>query len=117
MDATLQAEFRALEARVRMSTALILALVAFGCTYGLLLVTHRLVSPGLLFYPWLAGGLFYLAGELLGLIWFRVITHQLLALQAAARREARNATTGNAGGNGVQLDAHQSVQDIEVVQA
>ena len=100
-----------------MATALILALAAFGCCYGLLLLTHRLVTPGLLFYPWLAGGLFYLAGELLGLVWFRVMTRQLMALQAAEQRSAKSAATGKAGSNGVPLEPHQSVQDIEVVQA
>ncbi len=117
MDAILQAELQSLERRVRTSTALILALVSFGCCYGLLLLTNRLISAPLFFYPWLVGGLFYVAGELLGLVWFRIMTRQLVAMQEAQLRRAKAAGTGQRGSNGVQLDAHQSVQDIEVVQA
>ncbi|MCC7477942.1 hypothetical protein IT575_05735 [bacterium] len=117
MDPMLQAEFQSLERRVRASTALILAMVSFGCTFGLMLLTSRELNTPQLFYPWLVGGLFYLAGELLGLVWFRVMTRQLMAMQEAQKRQLKAAASGQQGSNGVHLDAHQPVHDIEVVQA
>lgn len=121
MEPAFDQHFAALERRARTTTALLLALSAFGCSYGLLLVTHRLVSIGMSFYPWLCAAAFYLTGELLGLFWFRVIAAQIVALHAKARAAAElrqgAAATGQAGGNGVQLDTRTNVQELEVVQA
>jgi hypothetical protein len=55
----------------------VLAVVAFVATYGILLLEGQTERPVFHFYPVLTGVLFYLAGDLLALIWFKLVSLQL----------------------------------------
>jgi hypothetical protein len=66
-----------MERKARSATGLILALASFAATYGLLLYEGQTARPGFHFYPLITGLCFYIAGDLLALVWFRVIVLQL----------------------------------------
>lgn len=66
-----------LEKRIRTVTGLTLGVLAFLSVYGLMLFEGQIERPAFQFYPWLLGVLFYLAGDLLALVWFRVNTSQM----------------------------------------
>jgi hypothetical protein len=122
MDEHLKVHLAQLEGRARRATGLCLGLSGFACSYALELLYGRGSEPASLLFPCLAGACLYLGGELLGLVWFRVVSLQLLILQA--RREApAKATEGGMSentekrGDGVHLELHEPLQEIEVVQA
>jgi hypothetical protein len=123
MDEQLKGMLARMEGRARRATGLSLGLSGFACAYATALLRGQANEPAVLVFPALAGVCLYLAGELLGLIWFRVVTMQLLILQARrdkpAAAEARESSTHaiENGGNGVHLDGHEPLQEIEVVQA
>jgi hypothetical protein len=73
-------ELGRIERRSRTLTGLVLGALAFGASYGLMLYEGQIERPAFLFYPWLLGALFYFAGDLLAMIWFRSVTAQLTAL-------------------------------------
>lgn len=70
--------------------------VALAATYALLLFTDQTADGRVHVYPLIAGLLFYLAGDLIALIWFRLLASQLAGyirrleaeLRAAERRRA-----------------------------
>lgn len=80
-------ELERIERRSRTLSGLVLGAVAFLATYGLMFYEGQVERPGFLFYPWLLGVLFYIAGDLLGLIWFRAIAAQMRAQLAQQRKE------------------------------
>ena len=81
----------AIERRARTLTGLILAVVAFVATYGLMLYEGQTTRPAFHFYPWLLAAVFYLAGDLLAFVWFKTMLMQMLALmrQQALQRPVR----------------------------
>jgi hypothetical protein len=80
-------ELGRIERRSRTLNGLVLGAVAFLATYGLMFYEGQIERPAFLFYPWLLGVLFYLAGDLLGLIWFRAIAAQLRAQLEFQRKQ------------------------------
>jgi hypothetical protein len=66
-----------MERKARSATGMILALASFAATYGLLLYEGQTARPGFHFYPLMTGLCFYVAGDLLAMVWFRVIVLQL----------------------------------------
>jgi hypothetical protein len=91
-------ELGRIERRSRTLTGLVLGAVAFLATYGLMFYEGQIERPGFLFYPWLLGVLFYLAGDLLGLIWFHAIAAQLRAqLEFQHRQEEARRLVALAG--------------------
>lgn len=80
-------ELERIERRSRTLTGLVLGAVAFLATLGLMFYEGQIERPGFLFYPWLLGVLFYLAGDLLGLIWFRAMAAQMRAQLAHQRKQ------------------------------
>lgn len=69
-----------LERRARTLTGSVLAVMALLACYGLLIFEGQLTRPAFHFYPWLAAVLFYLAGDLLAYIWFKVVTIKIDAM-------------------------------------
>lgn len=69
-----------MEQRARMLTGSVLAVLVLLASYGLLIFEGQLTRPAFHFFPWLAAVLFYLAGDLLAYIWFRVVTIKLEAM-------------------------------------
>jgi hypothetical protein len=80
VEQEVQAALNDLERRCRSLTGLTLAMVAFVATYGILLVEGQTERPVFHFFPWLTGGLFYLAGDLLAMIWFNLVVAHLRTL-------------------------------------
>ena len=93
-----EAALNQLERRCRIITGLVLAAVAFVATYGILLVEGQSDRPVFHIYPWLVAVLLYLAGDLLAMVWFKLVGIQLqrmvremeqkLRLEAEVRRLA-----------------------------
>ncbi len=79
-------ELGRIERRSRTLTGLVLGAVAFAACYGLMVYEGQIERPAFLFYPWLLGFLFYFAGDLLAMVWFRSITAQLSALLERQRK-------------------------------
>ncbi|MBN2082978.1 hypothetical protein JW859_12335 [bacterium] len=73
MDSRVKQQLAWLERRSRFLTGAVLAIMVLAATYGLLLYEGQLSRPGLHFYPWLAAILFYIAGDLLAYVWFKVV--------------------------------------------
>lgn len=88
-----QAALNQLERRCRSITGLVLAAVAFVATYGILLLEGQTERPAFHFYPWLTGVLFYLAGDLLAFVWFRLITLQLDSMLKNMEEQLRQEAT------------------------
>jgi len=76
-----------LEQRARMLTGSVLAVMALLACYSLLIFEEQLTRPAFHFYPWLAAVLFYLAGDLLAYIWFKVVTVKLEYMLAKLKIE------------------------------
>jgi hypothetical protein len=99
-----------LERRCRSVTGIVLAVVAFTACYGLLLVEDQTALPRAHFYPLIAAALFYLAGDLLALLWFRTMAAQL---QAYLKHQQRQRPAGAvAHGPEVDVDADDGVEVI-----
>jgi len=100
-----------LERRCRTVTGMVLALVAFGACYALLLVEDQTALPRAHLYPLAAGALFYFAGDLLAMLWFRTLAAQL---QAFVRHQEHLAKTAHAAPHGpeVDVDADDGVEVI-----
>ncbi|MCH7471699.1 hypothetical protein IIA79_01935 [bacterium] len=80
-------ELAQLERRARTITGIILGALAFATTYGLMLFEGQTQRPGFHFYPLLLAVAFYLAGDLLALIWFRTVTLQISKLIRKSKAE------------------------------
>ncbi len=76
----MEAALNQLERRCRSVTGMVLAAVAFAATYGILLLEGQSDRPAFHLYPWLVAVLFYLAGDLLALVWFKLVSLQLQSL-------------------------------------
>lgn len=88
-----------IERRCRTLTGIVLAVLAFLASYGIMLFEGQVERPAFHFYPWLLAVLCYLGGDLLAWIWFRVVLSQLATLLAAQRSgllhdDAEPATAG-----------------------
>jgi hypothetical protein len=106
-------ELGRIERRSRTLTGLVLGAMAFLATYGLMFFEGQVERPGYLFYPWLLGVLFYLAGDLLGLIWFRAIAAQLSAqLEHQRKQEEARRLVALAG---LGEPEPPSAADVEVI--
>jgi hypothetical protein len=68
---------------------MVLAVVAFTAAYGVLLVEGQTDRPVFHLYPWLVAVLLYFAGDLLALIWFKLVGLQLQAMLREADRKQR----------------------------
>ena len=91
VDPHIQQQVTWLEQRARMLTGSVLAVLALLACYGLLIFENQLTRPAFHFYPWLAAVLFYLAGDLLAYIWFKVVTIKLEYLLAKLKAEQEEA--------------------------
>jgi hypothetical protein len=106
-------ELARLEKRIRTLTGLSLGAVAFLSAYGLMMYEGQTDRPAFLFYPWLLAVLFYLAGDLLAMVWFRVNTAQMRVMldlqrkQEEARRLAKQA--------GLLDEEPSAVDGVEVI--
>ena len=90
MDQQTQQGLVWLERRSRQLTGAVLAVVALVATYGLLIFEGQQGRPAFHVYPWLAAVLFYVAGDLLAYIWFKVLSMRLMAVFKAAEQRARD---------------------------
>ena len=77
-------------------TGAVLAVVALVATYGLLIFEGQQGRPAFHVYPWLAAVLFYVAGDLLAYIWFKVVSMRLLAVFRATEQRARDQASASA---------------------
>jgi hypothetical protein len=106
-------ELARLEKRIRTVTGLVLGAVAFLSAYGLMMYEGQIDRPAFLFYPWLLGVLFYLAGDLLGMVWFRVSTAQMRAMLDQQRKQDEARRLASLAG---LLDEQpQAVEGVEVI--
>ena len=80
MEQQLQQQIAALEAKTRQMTGIVLGMVAFVATYALMAIQGSFLQPSSHVFPWMLGVLFYFAGQLLALIWFRTFVTQLRSL-------------------------------------
>ena len=69
-----------LEKRSRTLTALLMGLVAWTAAYVLILFDGSSSRPLAHIWPWLLGVMFYLAGDVIGYIWFRVVSIHLMKI-------------------------------------
>jgi hypothetical protein len=104
-------QLQELERRCRTVTGVVLAVVAFAACYGLLLVEDQTALPRSHFYPLIAGALFYLAGDLLAMLWFRILAAQVQAFLEHQERQAK-AAPAPAPGPEVDVDADDGVEVI-----
>lgn len=88
MDDQTKKELDDLETRARVLTGTVLAVIALVATYGLQLVEGTLSRPAAHFYPWLAAVLFFLAGQLIAIIWYRAVKLRLESLIPLIEAEA-----------------------------
>jgi hypothetical protein len=88
MDDQTRKELEDLETRARVLTGTVLAVIALVATYGLQLVEGTLSRPAAHFYPWLAAVLFFLAGQLIAIIWYRAVKLRLESLIPLIEAEA-----------------------------
>jgi Zn-dependent protease with chaperone function len=85
VDSQVKLKLAVLERRCRTLTGLILAVLAFAASYGILLYEGQTERPAFHFYPWLLAVLFYLGGDLLAWVWFKIIVMQLATLLSSPR--------------------------------
>ena len=102
VDPLVQRQLALLERRSRTLTGIILAVVAFVATYGLMLFEGQVDRPGFHYYPWILAALFYLAGDILAFVWFKTVSIHLVVLLAAKKRRAEEAEPDMAEDEGVE---------------
>jgi hypothetical protein len=74
-----------IERRSRTLTGMLLAVMAFLASYSIMLVEGQIERPIFHLYPWIAAIICYIGGDLLALVWFKVVVLQVLrVLQAEA---------------------------------
>ena len=106
----LRQSLNTLEQRSRTLTALLMGLVAFSAAYVLILLNGDTQRPAAHVWPWLLGVMFYLAGDVLGYIWFRVITIHLMKLLRQWEEEQEKAIAMEDGLENAEVD-----DDLEVI--
>jgi hypothetical protein len=84
-----QQDLQQMERRVRSLTGAILGAVAFAACYALLLVLDQTTEMRGHLYALIAGVLFYLAGDLLAMVWFRLLASQLQGYIRRLEQELR----------------------------
>jgi len=89
VDSRVKQQLAWLERRSRFLTGAVLAVLVLAATYGLLIYEGQLNRPGLHFYPWLAAILFYIAGDLLAYVWFKVVTLRVEVMHEDLLNEQR----------------------------
>ena len=104
----MQLQLAWLERRSRRLTGIVLAALALGASYSLLIFEGQLARQSLHFYPWVMAVLFYAAGDLLAYVWFKVVTLKLTALLMS--KPPRIPGEEEAG-----LEPGLAAQDVEVV--
>jgi len=85
MDSQVKLKLALLERRCRTLTSLILAVLAFAASYSILLLEGQTDRPAFHFYPWVLAVLFYLGGDLLAWVWFKIVVMQLATLLSSPR--------------------------------
>lgn len=83
----MEAALNQLERRCRTITGVVLAAVAYAATYGILLLEGQTDRPVFHVYPWLVAVLFYLAGDLLAMVWFKLVSMQLDSMMKELERK------------------------------
>jgi hypothetical protein len=85
VDPQVKLKLALLERRCRTLTGLILAALAFIASYCIMLIEGQTDRPAFHFYPWVLAVLFYLGGDLLAWVWFKIIVMQLATLLSSPR--------------------------------
>ncbi|MCB1187139.1 hypothetical protein KDL29_08235 [bacterium] len=99
-----------LEQRSRTLTALLMGLVAFCAAYVLILLSGDTQRPVAHVWPWLLGVMFYLAGDVLGYIWFRVVSIHVIKVLRQWEEEQEKAVAMED-----RLDSPEIDDDVEVI--
>lgn len=110
MENSIRQSLEYLEQRSRTLTALLMGLVAFTAAYALLLFDGSTSRPMAHIWPWLLGVMFYLAGDVLGYIWFRVISIHMMKIFRQWEEEQEKVISMEDGLEGEDLD-----DDLEVI--
>jgi hypothetical protein len=72
-----------IERRCRTLTGMLLAVMAFIASYSIMLIEGQIERPVFHIYPWILAVLFYIGGDLLALVWFKVVVWQVLRILQA----------------------------------
>lgn len=113
-------DLQEMERRARSLTGATMGAVALAATYALLLFEDRTTEARAHVYPLIAGVLFYLAGDLIALIWFRLLASQLAGyirkLEAELRQPPRPAEAAEDDDDIASGRSHAAVDDgVEVI--
>ncbi|MCB1217330.1 MAG: hypothetical protein R3F46_14995 [bacterium] len=110
MEYDIRQSLTTLEQRSRTLTALLMGLVAFCAAYALILLSGDTQRPAAHVWPWLLGVMFYLAGDVLGYIWFRVVSIHVIKVLRQWEEEQEKVVNMEDG-----LDAHELDDEVEVI--
>lgn len=100
-----------MERQARSLTGAAMSAVALAACYALLVLQDQTGDPRMHLYPLIAAALFYLAGDIVALIWFRLLASQLQLFVRYLEQPQQQQASRRGPGEASEEDEAESVAE------